>query len=204
MKSKKLIIFDLDGVLIDSLSNMKIALKNTSKSLNLKLNFGQYKKYLGLPFEEIMQKMGVNKNIDKIKKKYSFFSKKNLSKIRINQKHLFELKELNKNYNLAVFTSKDKIRTNIIIKKYNIFKHVISSDDVKRGKPNSEGIIKILNKTKTKKSNSIYVGDSIYDYKAAKNANIKYLHVKWGYEKNLGKKYNINKISNFKSIKKYL
>ena len=32
-----------------------------------------------------------------------------------------------------------------------MFKHVISSDDVKRGKPNSEGIIKILNKTKTKK-----------------------------------------------------
>ena len=204
MKSKKLIIFDLDGVLIDSLSNMKIALKSTSKALNLKLNFNEYKKYLGLPFEDIMQKMSVNKNIDIIKKKYSFFSKKNLYKIRINQKHLFELKKLSKNYNLAVFTSKDKIRTNIILKKYKMFKHVISSDDVKRGKPNSEGIIKILNKTKTKKSNSIYVGDSIYDYKAAKNANIKYLHVKWGYEKNLGKKYNINKISNFKSIKKYL
>ena len=56
MKSKKLIIFDLDGVLIDSLSNMKIALKSTSKALNLKLNFSEYKKYLGLPFEDIMQK----------------------------------------------------------------------------------------------------------------------------------------------------
>ena len=75
MKSKKLIIFDLDGVLIDSLSNMKIALKSTSKALNLKLNFSEYKKYLGLPFEDIMQKMSVNKNIDIIKKIF-FFSKK--------------------------------------------------------------------------------------------------------------------------------
>ena len=109
MKSKKLIIFDLDGVLMNSLSNMKIALKSTSKALNLKLDFSEYKKYLGLPFEDIMQKIGVNKNIDIIKKKYSFFSKKNLYKIRINQKHLFELKKLSKNYNLAVLPLKIKL-----------------------------------------------------------------------------------------------
>ena len=76
MKSKKLIIFDLDGVLIDLLSNMKIALKSTSKALNLKLNFSEYKKYLGLPFEDIMQKMSVNKNIDIIKKNILFSLRK--------------------------------------------------------------------------------------------------------------------------------
>ena len=86
--------------------------------------------------------MSVNKNIDIIKK-YSFFSKKNLYKIRINQKHLFELKKLSKNYNLAVFTSKDKIRTNIILKKYKMFKHVISSDDVKE----ESQILKVLLKS---------------------------------------------------------
>ncbi len=34
----------------------------------------------------------------------------------------------------------------------------------------------------------IYVGDSIYDYKASKNFGIKYLHAKWGYEKDLSDK----------------
>ena len=70
---------------------MKIALKSTSKALNLKLNFSEYKKYLGLPFEDIMQKMSVNKNIDIIKKNI-LFSLRKIYKIRINQKHLFELK----------------------------------------------------------------------------------------------------------------
>ena len=40
-KDKKLIIFDLDGVLIDSLSNMKIALKKTASAMNIRLNFNE-------------------------------------------------------------------------------------------------------------------------------------------------------------------
>ena len=204
MKKKKLIIFDLDGVLIDSVANMELALKKTSLALNVDLRFSLYKKFLGLPFEKIMKKMGINKNIQKIKKTYSFFSKKNISKIKIKKKHLSQLKTLRKNYDFAVFTSKDRIRTNMILKKYRFFKHIISSDDVKKGKPNKEGINKILKNLKVQKNDCLYVGDSFYDYKAAKNSKVKYLHAKWGYEKNLSKKYSIKEISNLGSIKKFL
>ena len=203
LKRKKLIIFDLDGVLIDSISNMRASLKKTSLSLKIKLNFSSYVKYLGLPFETIMKKMGIKKDIKKIKAKYSFFSKKTIHKIKIKKTHLFELKHLKKNYNFAVFTSKDKLRTKIILHKYKFFKYIVTSDDVSRGKPHPEGLIKILNKTKNKKNEVIYVGDSIYDYKASKNFGIKYLHAKWGYEKDLSNKVNINEISNFLEIKKY-
>lgn len=204
MIKKKLIIFDLDGVLIDSVSNMKLALKKTSLSLNIDLNFKQYKKYLGLPFEKIMKKMGIKHDIKKIKKTYSYFSKKNISLIRIKKTHFSQLKKLNKNFDFAVFTSKDRVRTNMILKKYYFFKYIVTVDDVKKGKPNKEGVNKILKTSKVKRNNCIYVGDSFYDYKTAKNSKILYLHAKWGYEKNLNKKYIINEISNFKSIQKYL
>ena len=39
MEKKKLIIFDLDGVLINSLKNMEYALDNTNKKLGLNLKF---------------------------------------------------------------------------------------------------------------------------------------------------------------------
>ncbi len=203
MEKKNLIIFDLDGVLIDSIQNMKLALKMTSLAVNIKLDFKLYKKYLGLPFEKIMSKMGVKKDVRKIKQKYSYFSKKNISKITINPKNLADLRNLNKDYDFAVFTSKDKSRTNMILKKYKLFKNIVTSDDIKKGKPHPEGIIKILRRNKTKKKNCIYVGDSIYDYKTARNSKIKYLHAKWGYEKNLKKKFNVIEISNFLMIRKY-
>ena len=64
---------------------------------------------------------------------------------------MYSLKKLKKKYFLAIFTSKDKIRTLKILKRYNIFSTIITSDDVKYGKPNPEGLLKILNKVKIKK-----------------------------------------------------
>jgi HAD superfamily hydrolase (TIGR01549 family) len=202
-KNKKLIIFDLDGVLIDSLLNMKKALKKTSSVMMIKLDFIEYKKYLGLPFEKIMDKMGIKNNIQDIKSNYSYYSKKDIQKIKISKKHIKELNYLKKDYLLSVFTSKDKIRTLTILKKYKFFNSIVTSDDIKKGKPHPEGIFKILKKNNVKNKNCIYVGDSIHDYLAAKRSGVNYLHAKWGYEKNLKKIYKIKKISSFLEIPKY-
>ncbi len=78
LKNKKLLIFDLDGVLIDSLQNMRLALKQTCLNLEINLEFKNYRKFIGLPFEDIMKKMGIRKNIPLIKKNI-FFIHKNIS-----------------------------------------------------------------------------------------------------------------------------
>ena len=95
-KDKKLIIFDLDGVLIDSLSNMKIALKKTASAMNIRLNFNEYKKHLGLPFEKIMSKMGIRNNVGEIKFNYSYYSKQGIKEIKISKQHIKELSYLKK------------------------------------------------------------------------------------------------------------
>ena len=202
MNTKKIIIFDLDGVLINSLKNMKLSLEQTNKKLNLNLSFKEYRKFLGLPFEKIMNKIGVKKNISLIKKNYINFSKKNLHKLVITNKNIHDLMYLKKNYICVVYTSKDKQRTNKILKKYRLFDYILTSDDVEKGKPNAEGVLKILKKFKIKKINSMYIGDSIYDYKCSINAGIQYCHATWGYDK----MYNIkklNRINNFKEILNY-
>ena len=203
MNNIKLIIFDLDGVLINSLNNMKYALKNTNKKLGLKLEFSKYRKYIGLPFFEILKKIGVKKNFKEIEKNYRFFSKKKINKIKINKSTINELKKLKKEYRLAIFTSKDKNRTLKITKKINYFSHIVSSEELKRGKPHPEGINKILKISKSKKKNVIYVGDSLYDYIAAKKAKVKYLHATWGYDHYLKKNKKITKINKFSDIRKF-
>ena len=177
---KKIAIFDLDGVLIDSLENMRESINQTNKKLKINISFSRYKKFLGLPFDQIMKNMHY-KNISIIKKNYKFFSEKNLHKIEIDTKITKILKNLKKKYHLAIFTSKDRIRTKKILEKYNFFDYVVSGSDTKKGKPHPEGLIKILNKFKTKKTDAIFFGDSLYDFKASKAAKIQFVFVNWGY-----------------------
>tara|TARA_B110000238_G_scaffold37892_1_gene39932 strand:- start:384 stop:998 length:615 start_codon:yes stop_codon:yes gene_type:complete len=201
MKKNKVIIFDLDGVLINSAPNMKYALDQTSKKLNIDLKFSLYKNFLGLPFEKIIKNMGFYENVEKIKKNYEYFSKQKLSKIKIKKNHIIKLNQLKKKYYLAVFTSKNKTRTNIILKKNNLFDNIITSDDVYFGKPHAQGIRKILKSLSLKPKDALYIGDSIYDYEAGRSAKVKYRHASWGYDKKINKIEYIKKIYNLGQIK---
>ena len=109
---------------------------------------------------------------------------------------------LKKKFNFAVFTSKDKLRSNKILKKYRIFRYILTSDEVKKGKPHPEGVLKIMKKFKVSKKNTIYVGDSLYDLNCAKRSGVKYCHALWGYAK-INRNKQLNKIKNLREIEKF-
>ena len=106
--------------------------------------------------KKILRELNVKGDYKKIKSLYSMYSMKKINKLKIDKKKLYSLKKLKKKYFLAIFTSKDKIRTLKILKRYNIFSTIITSDDVKYGKPNPEGLLKILNKVKIKKKKYLF------------------------------------------------
>ena len=109
---KKLIIFDLDGVLIDSKKNMEISWNGVCKKFDLEINFKKYFSLIGLPFEEILKKLGIKNNFKKIKSTYSYISKKNFNRISVYPKVINTLTFLKNNHiKIAIVTSKDKQRT---------------------------------------------------------------------------------------------
>ena len=83
LKSKeKLIIFDLDGVLINSLPNMKFALSKTSNHIKQKISFQKYKNILDYPLKKILIKLKVRGEYNKIKSLYSKYSLQKIKKIK--------------------------------------------------------------------------------------------------------------------------
>ena len=183
IESKKLIIFDLDGVLLNSKTNMKYSWKYTSKKNKLKKPFSEYFKYVGLPFFKILEDMEIKKNFKNIKKDYDQASLKNIFRISLYPKVLSTLKKLkNQGKKLALFTSKDALRTKIFLKKFNLnFDHVECGKKSIKGKPYPDQIKKILSKLKCSKKKTVYIGDMYHDYLSAKNAKIDFIFAKYGY-----------------------
>ena len=174
----------MDSVLINSKPNMKKSLKMTSKALNISLPFKKYEKHIGLPFKKILINMNI-KDFDKIKKNYEYFSLKYLKKLKIDEKKISTLKLLYKECNVAIFTSKSRIRSKKILSKYNFIDYLVTADDVKNGKPHPEGLLNIIKKFKNDRKKNSFIGDSIHDFRASKSAKIKYLHASWGYQKKI-------------------
>ena len=116
------------------------------------------------------------------------------------KKKISTLKLLYKECNVAIFTSKSRIRSKKILSKYNFIDYLVTADDVKNGKPHPEGLLKIIKKFKNNKKKTLFIGDSIHDFRASKSAKIKYLHASWGYQKNTFSK-KIKVIKNLNELK---
>tara|TARA_B100000780_G_C20960649_1_gene383441 strand:+ start:12 stop:635 length:624 start_codon:yes stop_codon:yes gene_type:complete len=197
---KKIILFDLDGVLIDSKKNMLKAWKKVQKKHGIEIKFKKYFENIGLPFQDILKKIKIKKNIKEIEKTYKEESFKNLKKIKIFPGVIVFLRYLIKNkIKIGIVTSKDKERTLIIIKKLKVnFNIVVCPSKNLRGKPYPDQINKALKKFSENKKYACYVGDTKVDSIAAKRAGIDFIFASYGY--GTGKyKVKINRLSYLKN-----
>ena len=201
---KKLIIFDLDGVLIDSKLNMKYAWLVTKKKYSLKANFKKYFENVGKPFEKILQTLNIFNNQKEIKKEFSNQSIKNIHKIKLFNNAKQILKFIKKKKILsAIVTSKDLIRTKKILKHFNLKVDFIQCPSKNlRGKPYPDQLLRVIKKAKSKKKECVYIGDTIYDKKAADKAGIEFVLASYGYK--IGIKKNKFILKNISEIKKII
>ena len=100
-------------------------------------------------------------------------------------------------YKISIYTSKTWDSVEKIISLYfdSInFNSIITSDDVTKSKPDSEGLFKICNLVDSSIDQSIYIGDTNYDFLAAKNAGMDFVYAPWGYGDVKNAKYEIDSI----------
>jgi HAD superfamily hydrolase (TIGR01509 family) len=194
----------MDGVLFDSKLNMKLAWSDVELKFKIKKNFNEYFKNIGLPFKNILKKINIKKNLDEIEKYYQKSSLKYFKKIKPYPGVLKTLKKLSKkNIALGIFTSKHRLRTLKLLKKFDLkFQPIITPLKGIRGKPFPDQINKTLKKFKISKKNVIYVGDMYVDYLVAKRSGIKFIYADYGYGKKITN--TSKKITSFKQIEKLI
>ena len=176
----KYLVFDMDGTLIDTdniIINIWTELLKKYYGKDYKIDIELIKTFSGPPINETFNKMFPNLNHDEIKQVYNDISIKYYDQFLEgfpNFKYILN-KFYKEGYKLSIFTNKNRERSIYCLKKLNIF-HLfdilVCAEDVKFNKPNPEGLYKIKEFYQCNLDEMIYIGDTLYDYKVAKNADI--------------------------------
>lgn len=183
---KKLVIFDLDGTLIDSYEGIKDALNYAVRKFGKKpWDLKEVKKRVGrgleILIEEAMGKDYVEEGVKLFREKYSkIYLKKTkiLPSVKETIEYLYK-----KNILLAIASNKPSDFTKKIMENFgfsNHFSAIYGPFEVKNLKPHPEMIFKILKDLDVKNEEALYVGDMILDAETAKNARIDCILVSTG------------------------
>jgi phosphoglycolate phosphatase len=181
--NKKLVLFDLDGVLLDSKINMLLSWNAVREKHNIETEFKNYFENIGRPFQEILDILDIKENQNDIAKTYNKASKAMISKVSFYEGSKSVLNQLaEKGLKTGIVTSKETLRCNLFLDLLGFeFDIVQTPNEILQGKPAPDHLLYAMSKLEVGAADTIYVGDMDVDFLAAKNANIDFIHAMWGY-----------------------
>ena len=174
----KVVLFDVDGVLIDSVeANWKFHNFLNKKFGGRELSLEEYEeKFFSKTMRENTKECCPSLTETELEEacKYGVQMYPSFHKYIKMKPHVVEILEaLNKKFRLGIVTG--RVET-IILKDLNIekyFEHQVTIKDYKNSKPHPEPLLMALKKFSVKPEEAIYIGDQWNDAEAAKNAGLK-------------------------------
>ena len=188
MFKTELIIFDLDGTLIDSSEDIAWAVNKTLKQMGFdEFSYQAIKERIGWGVKMLLEKVLPKEKQDLLEEARSIFMGYYSDHLLVRSKlypGVMDILNHFKNKKLAVATNKPFNLTEKILDGLNIsgyFKKVVGGDGVQNKKPSPEAIEIILRELRVSPEKSIFVGDSLIDIEAGKKAGVMTIGAAYGF-----------------------
>ncbi len=189
---KKLVIFDLDGTLVDSIEDLADGVNYALKKHNLSTNtLSDYYYFVGNGMEHLVRSALREKGSDDELYKAvradfdSYYEKHSNDKTRAYEGMEELLKKLSeKEIATAVLSNKAQVYLGAILRKafpQHSFKAEFGQRDGVERKPHPQALFMLMEELGFKKEDCVLIGDSDVDIITAKNAGIDSIGVLWGF-----------------------
>ncbi|HAK88911.1 MAG TPA: haloacid dehalogenase [Nitrospiraceae bacterium] len=185
----KLIIFDLDGTLVDSSIDICNAINYAVEPYGAKpLTAQETIRLVGEGITRLMEKViereGISADRDVLTERFlDHYSAHLIDNTTVYPGVIETFKKLN-NYKKAVISNKREVLSRRTLEEFGILEYldlVVGSDTTSERKPSPVPLIYALSKLDVKPENAVIVGDSNFDIEAGKAAGIKTIAVTYGY-----------------------
>ena len=186
--SIQLLLFDLDGTLVDTIRDISNALNYALHSHGIKeLSVEETKSLVGEGVTKLIEKVLGQRNRqsgEDVRNKFLAFYTEHLTDFSSVYPGVKETLGLLADYRKAVISNKREYQSAEILKRLTLlgnFDFVVGSDTTPEKKPSPVPLLHVIQKLAVKPEGSVMIGDSNFDIEAGKNAGVATVAVTYGY-----------------------
>jgi HAD superfamily hydrolase (TIGR01509 family) len=178
---KELIIFDMDGVIVQTHRTSGAVMKEVVKDIfNIDATDADLKNFYGISdyefYSEIIARTGLNVLLDTVlDQQFTRYNHRLKNEVEATDGVVSLIQDLSALHQIAICSGSTRAQVDIVIDRFNLRDHIamsVSCDDVQKGKPDPEGYLVILDALGVEPNSAIAVEDSPAGIEAAKAAGL--------------------------------